>query len=132
VQHRHAAVRKIETERMPAQTLATRAVLEQNGLEVEVATGDGTGTYTIAGVYPGVTEHQAGSYVYMDPGYQKLVSEFDLAFHARCTVLSRPTTQDAKSARWSAAQVASVRAGRPVTSSTVRSGTSGAATVSDQ
>ena len=93
VQHQDFAVRKAETERMLERTMETRDLLEQNGLEVAVVTGGGTGTYDISGVYPGVTEHQSGSYVYMDPGYQSKVPAFDLAFSVLCTVVSRPSPQ---------------------------------------
>lgn len=93
VQHEEFAVRKAETERMLARTMETRDLLQQYGLEVAVVTGGGTGTYDISGVYPGVTEHQSGSYVYMDPGYQSKVPAFDLAFSVLCTVVSRPSPQ---------------------------------------
>lgn len=91
VQHEDFAVRKRETECLLVRTLETRDLLERNGLEVAVVTGGGTGTYNISGVYPGVTEHQSGSYVYMDPGYRSKVPAFDLAFSVVCTVLSRPS-----------------------------------------
>jgi D-serine deaminase-like pyridoxal phosphate-dependent protein len=71
--------------------LETRDLIKRHGLAVEIVTCGGTGTYDISGVYPGVTEHQSGSYVYMDPEYQVKVPAFDLAFTVLCTVLSRPT-----------------------------------------
>jgi D-serine deaminase-like pyridoxal phosphate-dependent protein len=76
---------------MLAITMETRDLIEAAGLPVPTITCGGTGTYNISGVYPGVTEHQAGSYVYMDPGYQAKLPEFDLAFSILCTVISRPT-----------------------------------------
>jgi D-serine deaminase-like pyridoxal phosphate-dependent protein len=91
VQHPDAAIRKAETEKMLDRALESRDLLEQHGLPVEVFTCGGTGTYDISGVYPGVTEHQAGSYVYMDPGYSEKVPAFGLAFSLLCTVVSRPT-----------------------------------------
>lgn len=90
VQNESRAVRQSETERMLERTIETRDLLRRNGLEVEVITCGGTGTYDISGVYPGVTEHQSGSYVYMDPGYVQKVPGFELAFSLLCTVLSRP------------------------------------------
>ena len=68
VQNPDAAVRKAETEKMLALTMETRDAIQRAGPDVPVVTCGGTGTYNISGVYPGVTEHQAGSYVYMDPG----------------------------------------------------------------
>ncbi|HVA90461.1 MAG TPA: DSD1 family PLP-dependent enzyme [Chloroflexota bacterium] len=93
VQHADSAIRKAETERMLARTLETRDQILAAGLPVPVVTCGGTGTYAISGVYPGVTEHQAGSYVYMDPGYQSKIPEFGLAFSVLCTVISRPTRE---------------------------------------
>jgi D-serine deaminase-like pyridoxal phosphate-dependent protein len=93
VQHQDYAVRKAETECMLARTMETRDLLERHGVAVAVVTGGGTGTYDISGVYPGVTEHQSGSYVYMDPGYRSKVPAFDLAFSVLCTVVSRPSPQ---------------------------------------
>lgn len=93
VQHAEFAHRKTETERMLERTLESRDLLQRHGIDVPVVTCGGTGTYDISGVYPGVTEHQAGSYVYMDPGYQEKVPAFDLAFSIMCTVVSRPSAQ---------------------------------------
>lgn len=93
VQHPDTAVRRAETEAMLALTLETRDLIARHGLPVRTITCGGTGTYDISGVYPGVTEHQAGSYVYMDPGYRLLTPAFDLAFSLLCTVISRPAPE---------------------------------------
>jgi D-serine deaminase-like pyridoxal phosphate-dependent protein len=74
-------------------TMETRDLIEATGLPVPEITCGGTGTYAISGAYPGVTEHQSGSYVYMDPGYQAKLPEFQLAFSVLCTILSRPTAE---------------------------------------
>ena len=70
--------------------LETKALIERAGIGVETVTCGGTGTYDISGVYPGVTEHQSGSYVYMDPGYNQLVPAFKPALSVLTTVISRP------------------------------------------
>lgn len=93
VQHEDFAVRKAETEKMLALTMETRDLLLRDGLPVEVVTCGGTGTYNISGIYPGVTEHQSGSYAYMDPGYCEKVPGFGLAFSLLCTVVSRPSSR---------------------------------------
>lgn len=85
-----AAKRRAGTERMLAITVETRDLLQRSGLPVREVSCGGTGTHDISGVYPGVTEHQAGSYVYMDPGYHALAPRFGLAFSLLCTVVSRP------------------------------------------
>ena len=84
------AERTRATEAMLDIGLETAAMVRRAGLEVETVTCGGTGTYDISGVYPGVTEHQAGSYVYMDPGYQEKAPAFGLAFSLLSTVLSAP------------------------------------------
>ncbi len=84
------AERTRATEAMLDIGLETADIICQAGLAVETVTCGGTGTYDISGVYPGVTEHQAGSYVYMDPGYQEKAPAFGLAFSLLSTVLSAP------------------------------------------
>lgn len=93
VQDPDAAVRKAETERMLDRALESRDLIEREGIAVETVTCGGTGTYDISGVYPGITEHQSGSYVYMDPGYAQKVPAFGLAFSLLCTVMSRPAPE---------------------------------------
>ena len=44
--------------------------LRRAGLAPEIVSAGGTGTYDIAGSWPGVTEVQAGSYVFMDGAYR--------------------------------------------------------------
>ncbi|MGH2558672.1 MAG: DSD1 family PLP-dependent enzyme, partial [Thermomicrobiales bacterium] len=85
------SVRRVETERMLERTMETRALLDRHGIAAETVTCGGTGTYDISGVYPGVTEHQSGSYVYMDPEYQQKVPAFTLAYSILSTVISRPS-----------------------------------------
>ncbi|MBP2627264.1 MAG: alanine racemase domain protein [Firmicutes bacterium] len=54
------------------------------GLNVDIVSGAGTGTYDIAAEFPEITEFQAGSYIFMDGTYQKL----ELPFEQSLTVLS--------------------------------------------
>jgi len=64
--------------------------VEKAGLEVEIVSAGGIGTYSITGKFPGVTEVQAGSYATMDAKYKKIVPEFDCALTLLATVISRP------------------------------------------
>jgi D-serine deaminase-like pyridoxal phosphate-dependent protein len=93
VQDEKAEIRKSGTELMLNRTLETASLIERNGIDVQTITCGGTGTYNISGVYPGVTEHQSGSYVYMDPGYIEKIPAFGLAFSILTTVVSRPTAE---------------------------------------
>ena len=52
--------------------VAMRRRLEVEGIAVEILSGGSSGTYNIDGTLEGVTELQAGSYVFMDVGYRKI------------------------------------------------------------
>jgi len=68
-----------------AQLIATRDLLLNAGLPVNIVSGAGTGTYAITGEVAGVTELQAGSYATMDARYRDLGAPFENAL----TVLAR-------------------------------------------
>jgi len=67
----------------------TATLLRQEGIEAEILSGGGTGTYSISGRFPGVTEIQAGSYLLMDTDYQKCCTDFDLSLTVLATVVSK-------------------------------------------
>jgi len=69
--------------------LDMKMCLEREGISVEIVSVGGTGTYSISGRYPGVTEIQAGSYLLMDTDYRKCGTDFDLALTTLATVLSK-------------------------------------------
>lgn len=63
--------------------------LAEAGLAPEIVSVAGTGTYAIAGDWPGVTEIQAGSYVFMDGRYQAVLpGHFESALTLLTTVVS--------------------------------------------
>ncbi|MBI4531270.1 MAG: DSD1 family PLP-dependent enzyme [Candidatus Latescibacteria bacterium] len=67
--------------------------ITRSGIDVEIVSGGGTGTYKITGAYPGVTEVQAGSYVFNDGRYRTVEgvgSDFGCALTLLTTVISRP------------------------------------------
>jgi D-serine deaminase-like pyridoxal phosphate-dependent protein len=68
----------------------TRRLIERSGLRVNLASGGGTGTYTITGACEGVDEVQAGSYAAMDWWYGDIRPEFKQAMSILATVISRP------------------------------------------
>ena len=57
----------------------------------EIVSGAGTGTYDIAAEFPGMTEIQAGSYIFMDGTYQKLGLPFEQSLTVMATAVSRPS-----------------------------------------
>lgn len=82
--------RKAACEKSMKLLMDTAKVLENAGINVEIVSGGGTGTYNIAGQYPGITEVQAGSYVLMDTKYRDLDLDFDCALTVLSTVISKP------------------------------------------
>ena len=67
--------------------------IRERGIPVEIVSAAGTGTYDIAGVFPGITEIQAGSYLFMDGTYEKLGLPFEQALTVLSTVISCPTPE---------------------------------------
>lgn len=70
--------------------LETRDLLEDSGLPVGVVSAGGTGTFDITGSLPGVTEIQAGSYIFMDARYRTVTQFFEPSLSLVSTVISRP------------------------------------------
>jgi D-serine deaminase-like pyridoxal phosphate-dependent protein len=69
--------------------IATRRLLERNGIPVEVVTGAGTGTWEFVSAVEGVTEIQPGSFLLMDCAYHTVRPEFGCALSVLATVVSR-------------------------------------------
>jgi D-serine deaminase-like pyridoxal phosphate-dependent protein len=69
--------------------VSTAGLIRSHGLSVEIVSAGGTGTYSISGRFPGVTEIQAGSYPLMDTEYRIVCTDFDLALSVLGTVISR-------------------------------------------
>ncbi len=63
--------------------------VEEAGIEVPIVSAGSTGTYTVTGNYPGLTEVEAGSYVFMDANYLATVEGFPPALHLLTTVTTR-------------------------------------------
>jgi D-serine deaminase-like pyridoxal phosphate-dependent protein len=78
------------------EALETKALIEKQGIPVEIMTGGSTGSYNIDSDIPGFTELQAGSYIFMDLDYQCIGSEqqelfldFGFALSVLTTVISK-------------------------------------------
>ena len=76
--------------------VAARHALEKAGFSVQMVSVGGTGSYNIDADFPGVTEIQPGSYVFMDSHYNKIggrdqpdFSEFGNSLSVLTTVISR-------------------------------------------
>ena len=63
--------------------------LAADGIDCEIVSAGGTGTYDLTGAHPRVTEVQAGSYVFMDAFHGSLIPGFAVALTVLATVVSR-------------------------------------------
>jgi len=89
--------RKNRSEADLAGTLETVAAAKAAGLPVEIVSGGSTGTYNIDSETKGLTELQAGSYVFMDTLYRVIggkddphaYSDFGMALTVMSTVISK-------------------------------------------
>ena len=86
-----AARKRVSREAME-KAVETRNLLAKSGLETSILSGGSTGTYNIDSHIDGVTELQAGSYVFMDVGYMGIGSssgdEVYTDFRSSLTVLT--------------------------------------------
>lgn len=69
--------------------LNTRDRIAANRIPVEIVSCGGTGDYAISGIYPGVTENQAGSFLLMDTWYIPFAPDFKVALSILATVISK-------------------------------------------
>ncbi len=84
------AERKAQAQKALAELVRAKEMVEAAGLEVEIVSAGGTGTYDVAGVTAGITEVQAGSYAVMDGKYVSLRPEFVPALSVLSTIVSVP------------------------------------------
>jgi len=84
--------RRAKAEAAMCKLVTSRDMLLDAGMDVEIVSGGGTGTHMITGNYPGVTEVEAGSYVFMDAKYCTIegLEMFGKALTVLSTVLSTP------------------------------------------
>lgn len=68
-------------------------IIRNAGIPVEIVSAAGTGTFNIAAEFKGITEIQAGSYLFMDGTYGKLGLPFEQSLTVLTTVISRPTSE---------------------------------------
>jgi D-serine deaminase-like pyridoxal phosphate-dependent protein len=84
------------------------SVKKMAGLEPEIVTSGGTGTYNITAEYDGVTEIQPGSYLMMDHRYndmQTCGTDFQNSLTILSTVVSTPPDRVIVDMGWKAASV---------------------------
>jgi D-serine deaminase-like pyridoxal phosphate-dependent protein len=67
----------------------TRTLLERNDISCDIVSAGATGTYSITGRFPGVTELQAGSYLTMDTSFLQSTTDFERTLTVLATVISK-------------------------------------------
>lgn len=89
--------RQLRTDGSMAQAIATKAMIERDGIACPMITGGSTGTYRFDSENPGMTELQPGSFVFMDLDYGRIggpggpeYRDFKNALTVVTTVVSRP------------------------------------------
>lgn len=83
--------RRVKTTEAIGRLVEFKNFLELKGFETVVVSGGGTGTYSITPGIAGMTEIQAGSYVFMDAKYRAIEDiGFDNALYLMATVISIP------------------------------------------
>ena len=75
----------------------TKRLIEDDGIELAVLTGGGTGTWDIDSAIDGMTDLQVGSYLFMDEQYRKIGSrsgevfdDFETSLFVVVTAISQP------------------------------------------
>lgn len=89
VAERDYEVRKTEAEKSMTVLNAAAGQIREAGIDVEIVSAAGTGTYNITGRVDGVTELQCGSYIFMDGDYLEVFDDFKPALSVLATVISR-------------------------------------------
>jgi D-serine deaminase-like pyridoxal phosphate-dependent protein len=75
--------------------IETKRQIEKSGLPVEDVSSGGTMSYDLVSRVEGVTEIEAGSYVFMDTTYRKYGIDFEYALSILTGVISRPRPEKA-------------------------------------
>jgi D-serine deaminase-like pyridoxal phosphate-dependent protein len=72
--------------------VSTRDLLDDKGFNTEIVSAGGTGTHMITAEHPGVTEVEAGSYIFMDATYSRVqgLEKYDYALTVLSTIISLP------------------------------------------
>lgn len=75
-----------------AKLVSTRDLLDDKGFSTEIVSAGGTGTHMITAEHPGVTEVEAGSYIFMDVTYRRVegLEMYDPALTVLSTIVSTP------------------------------------------
>jgi D-serine deaminase-like pyridoxal phosphate-dependent protein len=88
-------VKRAKQEKKLKVDIDTRDLLNANGIDVEIVSAGCTRDYFISAEYPGITEVQPGTYIYMDIGHRELMgttpADLGYAMTVLTSVISIPT-----------------------------------------
>lgn len=91
IQASHASEDRDRMVRIGCQSLASSAeLIESAGIPVGIVSTGGTGTFSVSGQCPGITEVQPGSYLLMDAPYVNRGAFFQPTLTVLTTVISKP------------------------------------------
>lgn len=95
LQHLHDQnVREEKCREAMAALSGTAAALREAGFPIETVTTAGTGTAEICAAYPGITEVQPGSFIFMDTDYRNALGQvYSNSLTILATVISKPESQ---------------------------------------
>jgi D-serine deaminase-like pyridoxal phosphate-dependent protein len=82
--------RRAAVEYTMGQLIKARHAIEASGLEVQRVHAGGTGTYNITSQIEGITDIQAGTYIFQDASYLQRTADFEPALTILTTVVSKP------------------------------------------
>ena len=89
-------VKRAKQEKKLKVDIDTRDLLTANGIDVEIVSAGCTRDYFISAGYPGITEVQPGTYIYMDIGHRELMGttpvDLGYAMTVLTSVISIPTS----------------------------------------
>ena len=85
-----AATKVVACKKALGVLMETARTITNSGLEVRTVSSSGTMSYKTAAEFPGVTEVQAGGYLFMDIGYRNAGVDFETSLTLLTTVVSNP------------------------------------------
>jgi 3-hydroxy-D-aspartate aldolase len=81
-------VKRAKQEKKLKVDIDTRDLLIKNGIEVKIISAGCTRDFFISAEYPGITEVQPGTYIYMDIGHRELIDTTPVDLNYAMTVLT--------------------------------------------
>lgn len=91
--HLGPAERELACARSLGELVATRRLIERDGIGVNIVSSGATSTFRTAGAIGGITEIQPGTYLLGDAKYRLAQPEFETALTVLTTIINRPSAE---------------------------------------